>query len=241
MKRRNGANLFTLIELLVVIAIIAILASMLLPALNKARERAKTASCANELKQLGTSMMLYMGDYDVFVPGYDTVDKNWWTWRLMRGKYATGSRFLCPGYVQDGSDWPRSKIALWDDADPETSAGDSPYKYSCYGYNARFLGGADSSTPPKKNVRSPSKTLMLADCYDEANRAVGRDIGNSLLSHWTPNDNGKPWFLHNGRTTANVAFCDGSVRNYIGVYEMPLARPPFVWTSNSNNQWDSKL
>ena len=76
MKRRNGANLFTLIELLVVIAIIAILASMLLPALNKARERAKTASCANELKQLGTSMMLYMGDYDVFVPGYDTVDKN---------------------------------------------------------------------------------------------------------------------------------------------------------------------
>ena len=67
---------------------------MLLPALNKARERAKTAGCANELKQLGTTMALYMGDYDVFVPGYDTVDKNWWTWRLMRGKYATGSRFL---------------------------------------------------------------------------------------------------------------------------------------------------
>ena len=82
---------------------------------------------------------------------------------------------------------------------------------------------------------------MLADCYDEANRAVGRDIGNSLLSHWTPNDNGKPWFLHNGKTTANVTFCDGSVRNFVGVYEMPLARPPFVWTSNSNNQWDSKL
>ena len=136
---------FTLIELLIVISIIAILAAMLLPALNKAREKARAIQCTGNLKQIGTAFSVYTGDYHDCYPttialsGTYSWDIPKTTWIGAVGQYMGNS-------VKNGinaSGWPGLKRP-GPFACPTLSAYQNGGTFSAdvvhYGYNSDLFG-----------------------------------------------------------------------------------------------------
>src|ERR1700739_1182223 len=94
MVKKHYKAAFTLIELLVVIAIIAILAAMLLPALARAKEQGKAIACVNNMRQLGLSAQMYLGDNgDVYPPRSST---NRWPYMLQDNYAGNIKILLCP-------------------------------------------------------------------------------------------------------------------------------------------------
>ncbi len=171
--RRAKTRVFTLIELLIVIAIIAILASMLLPALNKAREKAQSTACIANLKQIGLCFNMYQNDNKEYYPvankAYYTgseSDKSFDTigWKFYDNKYIANSKvFYCPAIL--------SRCITVANYQKESAYGspniNGAWISVTYAYNGVFGGQtwntARRSVAMNARIKKPGEKLVLFD------------------------------------------------------------------------------
>lgn len=207
-RKKQNRNVFTLIELLVVIAIIAILASMLLPALNQARETAKGISCANKFKQMNLFHNLYMDAYDSYtVPALGKMEGGSTnSWRSLLD-YFNGTIKNVSGYWIPTSDlwWCPAMVP-----NPPNPGSEAYWYPATYVINCNTWDGIYTSHKISTLKHSPSGQSMFADgAIDLDSSSYCYPGTNTLANKVTALNFDTIRALHNNK--ANIAWLDGHV------------------------------